>query len=95
MKNLNQEDHYKRDLFHVAINDEIGDDWFILWTSGNSSEDQNDYAIATRHLHAGEIPNEVTDSRDTAELIVKLLNLYYRGFLFQGDPNQKELWVVK
>ena len=91
MKRLCPDYIYREDLFHVRKDDEIGEDWFILWHSGNDSFDGRDYAISTNHRKADEIPEEVMGAADTAELMVKLLNLYFRGALYIGDPDQIEL----
>lgn len=91
MKNLRPKYIYKQDLFHIRKNEEIGEDWFILWNSGNDSVDNNDYAISTDHLKSDEIPEEVQLAGETAELMVKLLNLYFKGLLYIGDPDQLEI----
>lgn len=92
MESLNKGHIYNQDMFHVATDKEVGADWPILWWSGNSCEDGHDYTIETNHLHGDEIPEAVMDAKDTAELIAKLLNLYMRGFLFVGNPNQVEMF---
>ena len=95
MEQLNKGYHYRQDMFHVAVNDEMGEDWDIMFSTGCSNEDDNDYSIATNHLHCDEIPEEVIDAKGTAELVVKLLNYYLKGYLFVGDPDQVELFKTK
>jgi len=91
MEQLNKDHKYAQNMVKVGINDD-GSDWPLAYNTGNSAEDLNDYSIVANHLHASDIPDELTDAKDTAELIVKLLNLYFRGMLFVGDPAQLNLF---
>ena len=90
MNNLKSDYHYHCDLFKVTTKDKFGEDWPIAFSAGES-QDGNEYLITTDHVRASDIPDTVMDAKETAELIVTLLNLYHRGFLFVEDPNQLNL----
>jgi hypothetical protein len=94
MRQLNKGYKYKGNMVLVEAGKDIGKNWTQLWFAGNSSiddEDQN-LSIATNHLHGDEVPEELLDAKTTAELMAKLLNFYFKGFLFVGNPDQLELF---
>ena len=66
-----------RPVVKVALGDTYLNDWPIA-SLGNSGEDNRDYHVVTNHLHADGIPVELSDAKDTAELICYLLNEYFR-----------------
>lgn len=93
MNKLNSGHIYGRDLFTVETGDKIGDGWPMAGLStGCSGEDSKDYTVEITGCHGDEIPSRVVDAKDTAGLIAQLLNFYFRGYLFVGNPNQLELF---
>ncbi len=56
--------------------DNAGDDWPIA-DCGNEGGAGN-WWIVTDHLHADEVPPELTDAKSAAELITRLLNEWWR-----------------
>lgn len=93
MENLNSGHRYSRDLFTVETGDKIGSGWPMgSITTGNSVEDGSDYSVEVTGCHGDEIPSRVIDAKDTAELMAQLLNFYFRGYLFVGNPDQIEMF---
>jgi hypothetical protein len=99
MLNFERKDNplYYQDVLQVSTKDKPKDGWIIAGIEcGNSAEDGKDYAgIVTHSLHGDEVPDELQDAKDTAELIVELVNLYYSGRLRQvpfKDPKQEYLF---
>jgi hypothetical protein len=93
MKKLNTGHIYKRNLFKVETGDNIGSGWPMGGIStGNSGEDNQNYSVEVTGCHGDEIPSRVIDAKDTAELMAKLLNYYFLGYLFVGNPRQIEMF---
>jgi len=93
MKKLNNGHIYKGNLFKVETGSKIGSGWPMGGIStGNSGEDDNNYSVEVTGCHADEIPSRVIDAKGTAELIAKLLNYYFMGYLHVGDPRQIDMF---
>lgn len=93
MKKLNDGHIYSRNLFTVETDKNIGDGWPMGGIStGSSVEDSQTYFVELTGCHADEMPSRVIDAKDTAELMAKLLNYYFKGYLFVGDPRQVEMF---
>lgn len=63
--------------FKSATVEKAGEDW-PLGHYGNSGIDGHDYALATHHLRADEVPEPLCDAKTTSEFIAGLLNCYYK-----------------
>jgi hypothetical protein len=67
----------------AAPNDTMGDNWPVAWTTGNSSDDGNDWHICTDQVRASEMAmcDFPSDSRTDALAIVAIVNAYRTGQL--------------
>lgn len=69
----------------AAPNSEMGDNWPIAWTTGNSSDDGNDWHICTDNVRASEMAEVEfpSDAKHDAHAIVAIVNAYREGRLVQ------------
>ena len=65
---------------------EVADHWSIAFTTGNSSEDGEDWCIQTDHVRASELIfcEFLSDPKDDAEAIAAIVNAYREGRLVEA-----------
>lgn len=64
-------------LLFKSMETKKADGW-MLGFYGNSCSDGKDYCLDTHCLHADEVPDALTDSKTTSQMIAGLLNAYYK-----------------
>ncbi len=63
--------------FRKATGEESGDNWLICWT-GTDATGEN-WNVTTDHVHASELYEYTRGAEGDAELIARLLDMYYAG----------------
>jgi hypothetical protein len=63
--------------FKVQKGEYDGSNWCLCF--GTSLVDDKKYSITTNNINASNLHNLVVDAKDDADLVCKLLNLYFNG----------------
>ena len=66
------------EYFIVEKGKKIGDNWFMCF---GDYYDGEKYAVCTNHICASEMTQYIRDAKQDAELVCKLLNMYFNGLI--------------